>query len=131
VSFHFNGSSDPKNKGTYVFYDPSRPYADRSKALATLLDSSVTAAIRAAGYQNVDHGPTPDTSVLGGDHYYLLSPKTSIVARPSSMPAVICEALFLTNDDDANALRNDAMVEAISRGYADGIKAYFAKYPVN
>jgi N-acetylmuramoyl-L-alanine amidase len=47
------------------------------------------------------------------------------------MPAVICEGLFLTNDDDANALRNDQVVASIAKGYADGIKAYFAKYPVS
>jgi N-acetylmuramoyl-L-alanine amidase len=47
------------------------------------------------------------------------------------MPAIIGESLFLTNDNDANALRNDAVVEAIARGYAEGIKAYFAKFPAN
>ena len=49
---------------------------------------------------------------------------------PSQMPAIICEGLFLTNPDDANALRSDAIVEAIARGYAEGIRAYFAAYPV-
>jgi N-acetylmuramoyl-L-alanine amidase len=47
------------------------------------------------------------------------------------MPAIIGEGLFLTNDDDANAIRKDAIVEAIARGYFEGIKAYFAKYPAN
>jgi len=61
----------------------------------------------------------------------LLSPKTDIVPRPSNMPAIIGEGLFLTNDDDANAVRNDAVVEAIARGYVEGIKAYFAKFPVS
>lgn len=131
VSIHFNGTSDTSNKGTYIFYDPDRPYADRSKSLAEIMDASVTRALRDAGYSPVDHGATRDTAVLGGDHYYLLSPKTDIVTRPSTMPAIICEGLFLTNDDDANALRNDKVVEAIAQGYAAGIKAYFAKYPVS
>jgi N-acetylmuramoyl-L-alanine amidase len=131
VSIHFNGSSDPNNKGTYIFYDPDRPFADRSKALAQFLDASVVASMKTAGYSSMDHGATADKSVLGGDHYFLLSPKTDIVPRPSNMPAVICEGLFLTNNDDANALRNDQVVEAIAKGYADGIKAYFAKYPLS
>jgi N-acetylmuramoyl-L-alanine amidase len=129
VSVHFNGTADPNSKGTYVFYDPDRPYADRSKTLASLVDQSLTKALKDAGYSTTDHGPTKDTSVLAGDHYYLLSPRTDIVPRPSQMPAIIGEGLFLTNDDDATALRNDAIVEAIARGYAEGIKAYFAKYP--
>jgi N-acetylmuramoyl-L-alanine amidase len=131
VSIHFNGTSDTSNKGTYIFYDPDRPYADRSKALADLMDSSVIKALKDAGYNSVDHGAARDTNVLGGDHYYLLSPKTDIVPRPSTMPAIICEGLFLTNDDDANALRSDSVIEAIARGYAEGIKSYFAKYPVS
>jgi len=131
VSIHFNGVSDTSTKGTYTFYDPDRPYTDRSKALAEIVDSSLTKALKDAGYTTVDHGATKDTAVLGGDHYYLLSPKTDIVPRPSSMPAIIGEGLFLTNDDDANALRKDAIVEAIAQGYLEGIKAYFAKYPVS
>jgi N-acetylmuramoyl-L-alanine amidase len=131
VSVHFNGISDPNVKGTYVFFDPDRPYADRSQALAGIVDQALTKSLKDAGYTTVDHGPTKDTSVLGGDHYYLLSPTTQVVPRPSQMPAIIGEGLFLTNDDDANALRKDAFVEAIARGYAEGIKAYFAKYPVS
>jgi N-acetylmuramoyl-L-alanine amidase len=131
VSVHFNGISDPNRKGTYIFWDPDQAYSDRSKALAELVDQNLVKAMRDAGYAPEDHGATRDTSVLGGDHYYLLSPKTDIVARPSQMPAIIGEGLFVTNDDDANALRKDAVLEAIARGYAEGIKAYFAKYPVN
>src|SRR4029077_11831613 len=41
VSVHFNGISDPNIKGTYIFFDPDRPYADRSKALAEIVDQSV------------------------------------------------------------------------------------------
>jgi N-acetylmuramoyl-L-alanine amidase len=131
VSVHHNGISDPNIKGTYVFWDPDRPYADRSKSLAEFVDQSLTKALKEAGYTTVDHGATKDTSVLGGDHYYLLSPKTDAVTRPSQMPAIIGEGLFLTNDDDANAARKDSIVEALARGYAEGIKAYFSKYPVN
>lgn len=131
VSVHFNGVSDPNAKGTYVFFDPDRPYADRSKALAEMVDRALAGSLKTAGYTTLDHGATKDTSVLGGEHYYLLSPKTDTVARPSQMPAIIGEGLFLTNEEDANAAARDAIVEAIAQGYVQGIKAYFAKYPVS
>jgi hypothetical protein len=113
-----------------VFFDPDRPFSDRNKALAQMVDAALMKSMKDAGYTSVDHGASTDTSVLGGAHYYLLSPKTDIVARPSQMPGIIGESLFLTNADDANAVRNDAVVEAIAKGYTEGIKAYFAKYPV-
>jgi len=130
VSIHFNGSSDTSTNGTYVFYDPDQPYTARSKSLADLVDASLIKSMQDAGYRPSNHGSARDTAVLEGDHYYLLSPKTTIVPRPSTMPAIIGEGLFLTNDADANALRNNAVVEAIAQGYAAGIKAYFARYPV-
>jgi N-acetylmuramoyl-L-alanine amidase len=130
VSIHFNGVSDPNIKGTYVFYDPDRPFSDRSKVLAQLVDAALVKSMKDAGYAPLDHGATPDTKILGGDHYYLLSPKTDVVPRPSNMPAIIGEGLFLTNEDDANAARNPAIVEAIAQGYVAGIKAYFARYPL-
>ncbi|MCA1645333.1 MAG: N-acetylmuramoyl-L-alanine amidase [Chloroflexi bacterium] len=78
VAVHFNGISDPNSKGTYVFYDPDRPFADKSKSLADLVDRSLSKSLKDTGYPTVDHGPTKDTSVLGGDHYYLLSPNLHI-----------------------------------------------------
>jgi N-acetylmuramoyl-L-alanine amidase len=131
VSIHFNGAADPGAKGTYVFWDADQTYAERSKTLAELVDAALVKSMADAGYMPANRGAATDTSVLGGDRYYLLSPKTDIVTRPSSMPAVIGEALFLSNPEDANALRKDAIVEAVSRGYVEGIKAYFARFPVS
>jgi peptidoglycan/xylan/chitin deacetylase (PgdA/CDA1 family) len=41
------------------------------------------------------------------------------------MPAIIMESLFVTNDVEAALLRGDAARQAIARGYARGIMAYF------
>ena len=131
VSVHFNGIADPNRKGTYVFWDPDRPFADRSKALAELVDQALVKSMKDAGYPAVDNGATRDTQVLGGGHYYLLSPKTNIVERPSQMPAIIGEGLFLTNEDDANAVRKEAIAEAIAKGYLEGIKSYFSRFPIS
>jgi N-acetylmuramoyl-L-alanine amidase len=46
------------------------------------------------------------------------------------MPGIIGEALYVTNSDDGNALRQDRVLEAVARGYADAVKQYFAKFPV-
>jgi len=78
----------------------------------------------------LDHGPPTDSKLLGQDsHYYLLGPESPVIKRPSAMPAIIGEALFVTNPDDAGALRQAKVLDAIARGYADAIQAYFQKYP--
>ncbi|MBV9357758.1 MAG: N-acetylmuramoyl-L-alanine amidase [Chloroflexi bacterium] len=129
VSVHFDGVADPNVKGSYIFYDPNRPFSDKSLALAQAMSSALQQSLRAAGYTTDNHGATPDTAVLDGDHYYLLGPQSSTVVRASAMPAVICEGLFLTNDQDATALLKDQVVNAIAQGYLNGIQAYFAQHP--
>jgi N-acetylmuramoyl-L-alanine amidase len=41
------------------------------------------------------------------------------------MPGVIAEALFITNEADAEALGREETRDAIARGYKMGIDAYF------
>jgi N-acetylmuramoyl-L-alanine amidase len=36
------------------------------------------------------------------------------------------EGLFLSNPQDLAALRQDATLDALARGYAEGIREYFA-----
>jgi N-acetylmuramoyl-L-alanine amidase len=47
------------------------------------------------------------------------------------MPAVIGEALYVTNPDDARALRQDRTLDALASAYADSIRQYFARFPVS
>lgn len=129
VSIHFNGASDPSVRGTYTFWNPRRPFADRSQRLAELVQAGLVSALRRAGHPTLAHGARTDASVLGGDAFFLLGPRSSIVARPSQMPAIIGEPLFLTNPQDAAALRDERVVEAVARGYFEGIQAFAATPP--
>ncbi|MBI4492740.1 MAG: N-acetylmuramoyl-L-alanine amidase [Chloroflexi bacterium] len=132
LSIHFNGVSEPDTRGTYVFYDPDRPFSDRSKAFAEMTQKHLVKQLQAAGYATIDRGVRTDKSVLGGEyHFYLLGPQGSIIARESRMPGALGEALFLTNPDDANALRQERIVDAIVQGYVDAVKEYFSRYEPN
>ncbi len=131
LSVHFNGVANPGIRGTQIFYGDGRPTTERSKAFAELADSSVVKALAEAGYATNDRKASSDSSVLGAtSHFYLLGPASEIIKRPTNMPAIIGEALYLTNDDDANALRQDRVLEALARGYLEAIKSYFVKFPV-
>jgi N-acetylmuramoyl-L-alanine amidase len=130
VSVHFNGHPDLAHRGTYTFWNPQRPFADRSRALAERVQAGLVQALRRTGYDTPDHGARTDASVLGDDEaYLLLGPASDALPRPSRMPGVVGEALFLTNPRDAEALQNDRIVDAVARGYVDGIQAYAAPHP--
>jgi N-acetylmuramoyl-L-alanine amidase len=130
LSVHFNGVADPTKRGTQVFYADGRPFSARSRTLAELAQSSLVKQLRDAGYQTVDRKATPDSLVLGRDsHFYLLGPGSDVIRRPSEMPGIIGEALYVTNEEDARALRQDRVQDAIARGYVEAVKAYFARFP--
>jgi N-acetylmuramoyl-L-alanine amidase len=130
VSVHFNGIDDPSKRGTQTFFSEERPFSSRSETLAQLVQTALLRNIRGAGYQTADRGATTDTRILGaGSHYYLLGPESQTIRRPSQMPGIIGEALFVTNPEDAGAIRQEKVLEGIARGYFEGIKAYFEKYP--
>jgi N-acetylmuramoyl-L-alanine amidase len=130
ISVHFNGIDDPSKKGTQTFYSEGRPFTDRNRLLAELVQSNLVKSIRGAGYETADRGATHDSRVLGqGSHYYLLGPESPTIRRPSQMPGIIGEALFLTSPDDARALSQEKMQESVARGYFEAVRAYFEKYP--
>lgn len=130
ISVHFNGIDDPSKRGTQTFYAEGRPFSARNVALAGLVQAALVRNIRAAGYDTLDRGATTDTRVLGqGNHYYLLGPESPTIRRPSEMPGIIGEALFVTNPEDAAAIRQERVLEGIARGYVEAIKAYFERFP--
>jgi N-acetylmuramoyl-L-alanine amidase len=130
VSVHFNGVTDSTKRGTQVFFADGRTFSDRSRFLAELTQAQLVKQLKAAGYETVDRKATADSRVLGsGSHYYLLGPESETVRRPSQMPGIIGEGLFVTNEEDAKALRQEKTLDAIARAYAEAVKAYFQKYP--
>jgi N-acetylmuramoyl-L-alanine amidase len=125
VSVHHNGLNNRGIRGLEVYYAADRPHSAESKALADLLYQQVGRHLAAAGYEPNGRGVRTDTSI-DGDHLYLLSPETERIKSPSMMPAVLGEALFLTNDADLAALGRPEVRDAIARGYAVAIGAFLA-----
>jgi N-acetylmuramoyl-L-alanine amidase len=131
LSVHFNGVSSPEIRGTQTFFSEGRPHTDRNRALAEMVQGNLVKALAEAGYSTNDRRATTDSSVLGGkSHYYLLGPAGDPIKRASTMPAIIGEALYLTNDADANALRQERILDALAKGYTEAVKQFFSRYPV-
>ncbi len=124
VSLHFNGSPDPLASGTSVYYANTGPYITESMKLATIMQRSLVAAIRADGYNTTDLGALSDRGLKSYGTLYSLGQNPQMV-RKGRWPGVLIEPLFLTNSQDAAYLRRPHALDAIAQGCLRSLCAYF------
>ncbi len=132
ISIHNNGSADPGQRGTEVWYNNQRPFAERNQTLAELVKESLLQELAAIGYSSQDRGIKDDTNfrIFRGRAYnlYVLGPGNGPRAHvPTRMPAVLGESLFLSNATEAALLRQERTLDAIAAGYRNAIVAYFER----
>ena len=118
VSLHFNGGPTSL-RGTETYFNPNRA-ADVSLdyALASSLQLHVVDALASqVGYADLDRGVKSDLSAGKpyGDFFSLRGPE----------PSALVENLFLSNPTEAALLRDDATLDALADGCAQGILEYF------
>jgi N-acetylmuramoyl-L-alanine amidase len=126
VSVHFNGWLDASQTGTETYCNPDRSFGHESCALAWYVQDALVRRIREAGYDVNDRGVRNDADVSGdpqNPHSFLLG--TNANFRPSLMPGVISEVLFLSSPPDLEFLRRPDALDIIARALAEGIDAYF------
>jgi N-acetylmuramoyl-L-alanine amidase len=104
-------------KWTETYYNGDNYGAD-SRRLAGALQRAIIAEIRADGYEVLDRGVKEDLSA-GKPYGHFFSLR-------GPMPSALVEGLFLSNPAEAALLRQDSTLAALARGYAAGIRAYFA-----
>ncbi|HEX6348498.1 MAG TPA: N-acetylmuramoyl-L-alanine amidase [Candidatus Dormibacteraeota bacterium] len=132
LAIHFNAFDDPTAGGAVTLYDPSRPFAVRSRSLADALQSAVVSQL-----QVDDRGVTSDEDIsvstitdAGAAYGHLIElgpPEAGWVDTPSAMPGALVEPLFLTAPDEAVlAARADGQAK-IARALADGLGGYFSR----
>ncbi|MCH7809357.1 MAG: N-acetylmuramoyl-L-alanine amidase, partial [Chloroflexi bacterium] len=130
VSIHFNGAVYSSLRGTETYYNPDRSFGAESFALASFVQGELLSALAGLDHDVNDRGVRNDAEV-GGDpnnaHSYLLG--TNDGFRPSLMPGVISEALFLSNPDDAARIAQEETRQRLAEAYRDGIAAYFEWLP--
>lgn len=127
LSIHFNGSSDHSLAGTETYFNPDRVFGAVSYGLAHFVHDAVVRGLDEVGHGAPDRGIRNDSDV-GGDpenaHSFLLG--TNMSFRPSQMPGIISEALFLSNAEDAAAIADEQTRQRLAQAYREGIDAYFA-----
>jgi N-acetylmuramoyl-L-alanine amidase len=123
VSLHFNGGPTAL-RGTETYYNPDRaPEAATVDALlaGALQQDVVSALANEIGYEAVDRGVKSD--LLAGKPY------GHFFSLRGPEPSALVENLFLSNPSDATALHDDATLDALADGCAQGILDYFAAEP--
>jgi N-acetylmuramoyl-L-alanine amidase len=126
VSIHFNGWSDASQHGTETYCNPDRSFGNESCQLAIFIQDALVARIREAGYDIHNRGARNDAEV-GGDpeyaHSHLLGTNPNF--RPSLMPGVISEILFLSSPSDREFLERPDALDIIARAYKQALDNYF------
>lgn len=136
VSLHFNSNDDPSISGTEVLYEPNRSFGDDNRRLATSLLRTVVGDLMAAGWTVPDRGTHPDHDVAGpalsGEgaaygHLLVIGPrKAGYNDRPSEMPGVVIEALFLTRPIEADIAASKAGQRVLGAAIANGIDSFLS-----
>jgi N-acetylmuramoyl-L-alanine amidase len=153
VSLHSNGSTDMSQRGVEVWYDASRPFADRNHQLADLLRQHVIGALRTYGYAAQDRGLLDGACfrfrngrcfslfVLGGPRATsrqeiegrggapeALGFKGTdlIYSQAPQMPGALVELLIITNQADAAILRTPGARDAMAGGISDAVVEFLS-----
>lgn len=120
VSLHFNGGPTSLH-GTETYYNPERApeAATADRALADALQAHVVAALADdIGYPSLDRGVKSDLAAG--------KPYGHFFGLRGPMPSALVENLFLSNPSEAALLRDDATLDALADGCAQGILEYLA-----
>ncbi len=136
ISLHFNAFSDPTVGGSETIYDSARPFSAANERLAGLAQRDVLAQFDASGWPVPDRGMADDSSVgtptytaeaASYGHLLELGPAApGWLSRPSTMPGILIEPLFLSRPSEADVAASGSGQQAIARGLAQAVDSFFA-----
>jgi len=126
-AFYYRSGADSSGVGGVItYYCAERPFGDESLRFARLVQDSLVTTFRDVLDHDVDDRGVEVDMALGG-HLILLGPETERTARPSEMPAVLSETLFITHWREGELARDPDALRALAEAYADAVVAYYAE----
>jgi N-acetylmuramoyl-L-alanine amidase len=133
LSLHFNGHPSPSQSGAGTWYNAVREFSVDNLRLAKLVQAAQLEALRGRGYEPRDWDvlrddtfDTPTQAKIKVDYkyFYLIGPVGPLRPRPSQIPGVIAEPLFLTNPKEAELARTAEVRDALARAYAKAVREF-------
>ncbi len=124
LAIHNNIAVNESVGGPSTFYFDERPFGSRSARLAHIVQEEMVAGLAGAvngAWQPYDHG------ALIYPYYVLRAYDPPRLLRPTQMPGVLSEGLFLSNERELALLRRPAIRAAMADAYYDAIAKYLAR----
>jgi N-acetylmuramoyl-L-alanine amidase len=124
LAIHNNVAVSKGVGGPSTLYFDERSFASRSARLARVIQAEMMAALSefaSGGWEPYDHG------VLIYPYYVLRDYDPPRLLRPTQMPGVLSEGLFLSNERELRLLQRPAVRGAMAAAYYDAIAQYLAR----
>ena len=137
VSMHINGfDARPSARGFETWYTGCREFGEQSEHLAGLTYRALANRFDETGFETEPRGVKDDCTVdvdpndtQLAQSMLMTGPEIPGEIKPSEMPGVLVESLFVSNPDDAAFLASEEGKKAIVSAYEDAILAFFAETP--
>lgn len=137
LSIHMNGYDGGSHAatqevwGTMTLYCEDRPFSDLNRRFAELVQNVILEALTGLGHNAKDRGVQLDNSMPDpgqpARHLIVLGPQSDRIVRPSEMPGILSEPVFISSDAEEAILADPEGIAALAQAYADAIDAYFAE----
>jgi N-acetylmuramoyl-L-alanine amidase len=123
IAIHNNVAVNRAVGGPSTFYVAERTFGERSERLARLVQAEMVATLRefaTEDWRPYDHG------ALTYPYYVLRDYDPPRLIRPTRMPGVLSEGLFLSNPRELRLLQRPVVRQAMAAAYYRAIAAYLA-----
>ena len=123
IAVHNNIAVNGSVGGPSTFFFDERPFAARSARLAGIVQDEMVSSLGgiADGYQPHDHG------ALIYPYYVLRDYDPPRLKRPTQMPGVLSEGMFLSNERELRFLKRGPVRAAMANAYYDAIAIYLER----
>jgi N-acetylmuramoyl-L-alanine amidase len=123
ISIHNNLADNTRVGGPSAYYRQDRTFASESYRLAQAVYSNMLARLDL--YRTDTWKPSRSHGILSHQAYYVLSPYSlPLRPRPSLMPGVLSEGLFLTNPYELTLLKRPDVRQSMATAYYDAAVAF-------
>jgi N-acetylmuramoyl-L-alanine amidase len=123
IAIHNNTAVQRSVGGPSTYVVETRPFGPRSVLLAEAIQSALMRALqrlRSGAWRPYDHG------VLSYPYYVLRGYDPPRLVRPTQMPGVLSEGLFLSNRQELRLLKQPRVRTAMASAYYDAVAGYLA-----